>query len=62
MWMSLARSFTACWSSESTRRMIGASSEDSSRSWGSALISLARAAKSSWASSTMSVIESAPRS
>ena len=36
MWMSLARSFTACCSSESTRRMIGASSSESSRSCGSA--------------------------
>ena len=35
MWMSLARSLTACWSSEFTSRMIGASSAASSRSCGS---------------------------
>ena len=43
MWMSLARSLTACWSSELTSRMIGASSVASRRSVGSWLISVASA-------------------
>ena len=42
MWMSLARSLTACCSIEFTSRMIGASSVASSRSWGSCESSVAR--------------------
>ena len=49
-------------SSESTSRMIGASSSASRRSVGSALISFASDSKSSLASPTMSSIEPVPRS
>ena len=56
-WMSLARSLTACWSSEFTSLMMGASSAASSRSCGSWLMSLARWSRSSAASSASASVE-----